>query len=113
MNENTAKPELNIRVIQHTKRKRRSDGLNLHERVAIRLFYDRGVRAAILARVYKVSRNTIYYSALLDRGGRAATEVEEYLKQWGPDNVYRDEVTAEEILAVNAALVEAASEAAA
>jgi hypothetical protein len=51
-------------LIYRTKRRARDDGLTPEERVAINIFWREGVRIPILARTFKVSKNTIYYKAL-------------------------------------------------
>jgi hypothetical protein len=51
-------------LIYRTKRRSRDDGLTPEERVAINIFWRDGVRIPILANVFRVSKNTIYYKAL-------------------------------------------------
>lgn len=51
-------------LLYRTKRRARDDGLTPDERVAINIFWREGVRIPILAKVFKVSKNTIYYKAL-------------------------------------------------
>jgi hypothetical protein len=51
-------------LIYRTKRRSRDDGLTPEERIAINVFWRDGVRIPILAKVFKVSKNTIYYKAL-------------------------------------------------
>jgi hypothetical protein len=43
---------------------RRRGGLTERERIAINLFWRYGVRVALLAKVFRVSKNTIYYTCL-------------------------------------------------
>ena len=56
--------KLDETLIYRTKRRRRPDGLSDDERVAINLLWRKGVRVPILADVFNVSKNTIYYKAL-------------------------------------------------
>ena len=56
--------KLDETLIYRTKRRRRPDGLSDDERVAINLLWRKGVRVPILAEVFNVSKNTIYYKAL-------------------------------------------------
>jgi hypothetical protein len=51
-------------LIYRTRRRSRDDGLTPEERIAINVFWRDGVRIPILAKVFKVSKNTIYYKAL-------------------------------------------------
>jgi hypothetical protein len=51
-------------LIYRTKRRTRPDGLSPEERVAINIFWRDGVRVPILAKIFGVSKNTIYYKAL-------------------------------------------------
>lgn len=51
-------------LLYRTKRRARKDGLTPDERVAINVFWREGVRVPVLAKVFKVSKNTIYYKAL-------------------------------------------------
>jgi hypothetical protein len=53
-----------LTLIYRTKRRARDDGLTPEERIAINVFWREGVRIPILAKVFKVSKNTIYYKAL-------------------------------------------------
>lgn len=62
----TAADDLHYRTLLYRTRRRtrKKDGLTPEERIALNVFWRDGVKVPILARVFKVSRNTIYYSAL-------------------------------------------------
>ena len=51
-------------LIYKTKRKPREDGLTDDECIALNLFWRKHIKVPILAKVFKVSKNTIYYRAL-------------------------------------------------
>jgi transposase len=51
-------------LIYRTKRRTREDGLTPEERIALNVYWRDGVRIPILARIFGVSKNTIYYKAL-------------------------------------------------
>jgi hypothetical protein len=51
-------------LIFRTKRRTTEVGLTPEQCIAINLFWRKGVRAAILAKVFQVSKNTIYYRCL-------------------------------------------------
>lgn len=56
--------EINETLIYKTKRKPREDGLTDDECIALNLFWRKHIKVPILAKVFKVSKNTIYYRAL-------------------------------------------------
>ena len=56
--------ELDETLIYKTKRKPREDGLTDDECIALNLFWRKHVKVPILAKVFRVSKNTIYYRAL-------------------------------------------------
>ena len=101
-------PELDRKLIAHARRRRRPEGLSFRERVALNLFWRNGVSAAILAEVFKVSKNTIYYSAIPKRRTTAALEVDAYIEEHGEVELWRSEVLPSEIERVNQALARAA-----
>jgi hypothetical protein len=51
-------------LIFRTKRRARKGGLSDSERMAIRWFWNEGVRVPIIAKVFGVSKNTVYYKAI-------------------------------------------------
>jgi hypothetical protein len=51
-------------LIFQTKRRARKGGLSDAERMAIRWFWSEGVRVPIIAKVFGVSKNTVYYKAI-------------------------------------------------
>jgi hypothetical protein len=56
--------EINETLIYKTKRKPREDGLTDDECIALNLFWRKHIKVPILAKVFRVSKNTIYYRAL-------------------------------------------------
>ena len=56
--------DLDETLIYKTKRKPREDGLTDDECIALNLFWRKHVKVPILAKVFRVSKNTIYYRAL-------------------------------------------------
>lgn len=56
--------EIDETLIYKTKRKPREDGLTDDECIALNLFWRKHIKVPILAKVFKVSKNTIYYRAL-------------------------------------------------
>ena len=56
--------ELDETLIYKTKRKPREDGLTDDECIAINLFWRKHVKVPILAKVFRVSKNTCYYRCL-------------------------------------------------
>lgn len=51
-------------LIYQTKRRTRADALTPEERLALNVLWRKGVRIGVLARVFRVSKNTIYYKSL-------------------------------------------------
>src|SRR5215472_13338766 len=97
--------ELNVGAIERLRRKKRGDGLSLEDRVALNLLWRRGVRATILAKIFNISKNTVYYTALSSRHSVAAKEAHEKIeREGGPDIVWRRYVTDDMIRRVNAEL---------
>ena len=56
--------EIDETLIYKTKRKPSEDGLTDNECVALNLFWRKNIKVPILARVFRVSKNTRYYRAL-------------------------------------------------
>ena len=56
--------EIDETLIYKTKRKPRQDGLTDDECIAINLFWRKHIKVPILARVFRVSKNTCYYRCL-------------------------------------------------
>ena len=102
--------ELDETLIYRTKRRGRDDGLTDDERVAINLFWRRGVRVPILARTFRVSKNTIYYKSLTGEAdsypttnrSNSAAETNALIERLGEREAWRQFVTPEMIEAVNA-----------
>ena len=56
--------ELDETLLYKTKRKSREDGLTDDECIAINLFWRKHVKVIILAKVFRVSKNTCYYRCI-------------------------------------------------
>jgi hypothetical protein len=67
--------QLDEDLIHKIKRKPREDVLSDNECVALNLFWRRKVKVPILAKVFKVSKNTIYYRALTGTADSYPTSV--------------------------------------
>jgi hypothetical protein len=97
-------------LIYRTKRRARDDGLTPEERVAINVFWREGVRIPILAKVFKVSKNTIYYKALTGEAdsypnsnrSNSAKETNELIESLGLEEARAQFVTEKMQLAVEA-----------
>lgn len=96
-------------LIFETRRRVRKDGLTPEARIAINLFWRRGVRVPILGKVFKTSKNTIYYRCLT--GGadsypnsdqfNPAAETNATIERLGEEEAYKRFVTPKMIKAVN------------
>jgi hypothetical protein len=96
-------------LVDKMRRKARKDELTLDERIALNLFWRRGVKVPILAKAFKISKNTIYYKALT--GGadsypntahsNPAAETNAAIERLGEDRAYKKYVTQAMIIAVN------------
>ena len=82
----------------------------LGERIALNLFWRRGVRVQVLAKVFQCSKNTCYYNCLTgdaesypSSGVSKAREINEIIDRMGEDAAWAQHVTATMIRAVNAA----------
>jgi hypothetical protein len=97
-------------LLYRTKRRGRKDGLTPEERVAINIFWREGVRIPILARVFKVSKNTIYYKALTGEAdsypnsnrSNSAKETNELIESLGLEEARAQFITERMQLAVEA-----------
>jgi hypothetical protein len=97
-------------LLYRTKRRARKDGLTAEERVAINVFWREGVRIPILAKVFKVSKNTIYYKALTGEAdsypnsnrSNSAKETNELIESLGVEEARRQFITERMQLAVEA-----------
>ena len=101
--------ELNMELVRSTKRSPRAGGgLSFDERMAVNWFWRQDVKATILAKVFRVSKNTIYYSALTGLAqsypAKTAVEINEAIDQIGMDEVKRLYVKPWMTKAVNAEL---------
>lgn len=104
-------PEIDPTLLYRTKRRGRKDGLTPEERIALNLLWDndKGVRVPILARVFKVSKNTVYYKALTGSAdsypttdkSNSAAETRALIERLGRDEAYRQFVTPQMVDAIN------------
>ena len=101
--------QLDEDLIYRTKRRAREDGLTPEDRIAVNLFWRKKVKVAVLAKVFGVSRNTIYYKALTGTAdsypntnrSNSAIEANAVIERLGPDEAWRQFVTDKMIRAVN------------
>lgn len=101
---------LNETLIYSTRRRGRPGGLTPDQRVAVNLFWRKRVRAVILARVFNVSPNTIYYAALTGEADsyptsmqrNSAAKVNDLIEEIGEEEAWRRFVTDDMINEVNA-----------
>jgi hypothetical protein len=102
--------ELDEALIYRTKRRAREDGLTADERIALNLFWRKGVRVPILARAFQCSKNTIYYKSLTgdadsyptSNRSNSAAETNALVDRLGVDEAWDRFVTPRMIDAVNA-----------
>ena len=96
-------------LIYKTKRKPREDGLTDDECIALNLFWRKRVRVPILAKVFSVSKNTIYYRALTGAAklyptstySNKARDTNALIDSLGEEEAWNRFVTDEMVLAVN------------
>ena len=103
--------EIDKTLLYRTKRRGRKDGLTPEERVALNLLWDnnKGVRVPILAKVFKVSKNTVYYKALTGSAdsypntdaSNSAADTRRLIDELGVEEATRRFVTPEMVQAVN------------
>jgi hypothetical protein len=106
--------ELDRALIVRSRRKARA--LTFGDRVAINLLYDakKGVSVPILARVFGVSKNTIYYKSLTGKAnsypttGKQVNEVEREIRRLGRPRAREVYLTDEIKAAVNAEMARTA-----
>lgn len=104
-----ANVQLDEDLIYRTKRRAREDGLTPEDRIAVNLFWRKKVKVAVLAKVFGVSRNTIYYKALTGTAdsypntsrSNSAIEANAVIERLGPDEAWRQFVTDKMVRAVN------------
>jgi hypothetical protein len=100
--------QLNEDLMYLTKRRARGDGLKPRERIAINLFWRKGVKVPVLARAFNVSKNTIYYKCLTGLASsypsgmsNLAEETNDLIERLGAEEAYKKYVTPKMIKAVN------------
>jgi hypothetical protein len=91
--------QLDETLLAQARRAIRRDGLSLGEQIALNLFWRKKVRAAVLAKVFQCSKNTIYYNCLT---GDKAREINEIIERIGEQQAWEQNVTEAMIRAVNA-----------
>lgn len=97
-------------LVTKTKRKPRSDALTDDDCVAINLFWRKGVRVPLLARIFKISKNTAYYRALTGTAdsypnsiySNNAHDTNALIDRLGEAEAWRRYVTDDMVRAVNA-----------
>lgn len=101
--------ELDTTLIQIAKRKPRKDGLTHKQVMAINWFWRMGVKVSVLAKVFGVSKNTIYYKCLTGDAAsypesrvNTAAATNDIFESLGPNEVERRYVTKKMIKAVHA-----------
>ena len=101
-------------LVFQTKRRTREDGLSDAECIAINLFWRREVRVPILARVFKVSKNTIYYRCLTGNAdsypnslyANKARDTNKLIDDMGVEAAWKKFVTDDMVRKVNAEMAE-------
>lgn len=103
--------ELDIALVHMSKRRRRPDGLTAKEVMAINWFWRKNVKVSVLAKVFGVSKNTIYYKCLTGEADsypvsriNSAAATNDLFETLGPDEVERRFVTKKMKKAINAAM---------
>ena len=99
--------ELDQDLIRRAKRAPRKDELTEGERIAMNLFWRKGVRVPVLARIFQVSKNTCYYNCLTGEGSSyprsgLALATNARIDAMGEAAAWRHYVTPQMIAAVNA-----------
>jgi hypothetical protein len=96
-------------LIFRAKRRTRDGGLTDVERIAINLFKRRGVKVPVLAKVFKVSKNTIYYKSITgeadsypnSRFSNSAADTNALIESVGEEQAWSQYVKPEWIALVN------------
>ena len=106
--------QLDPSLVFQTKRRTRDDGLTDDECIALNLFWRKRVKVSTLARVFKVSKNTIYYRALTGTADsypnslytNKAKDVNALIDKMGVDAAWDKFVTDDMVRRVNAEMAE-------
>jgi hypothetical protein len=104
-------------LIFRTKRNARPNGLSEDERMAMRWFWNEGVKVPVIAKVFGVSKNTVYYKSLTGdadsypntRHSNSAAEAKKLFDELGADGVRRRFVSDKMIRDINAELAREAA----
>lgn len=105
---------LDENLISLSRRKPREDALTHDECIAVNLFWRKHVRVPILAKVFKASKNTLYYRALTGTAdsyptsiyANQAQETNDLIDRIGEEEAWKRYVTDDMVEAVNAAMRE-------
>jgi hypothetical protein len=104
--------QLNEALILRTRRRVRNDAMTFDERMAMHWFWRQKVKVGIIAKVFRVGKNTVYYKSLTGDANsypnssrsNSVTEVKAHFDELGPDEVRRTYVKDAWIKEVNALL---------
>lgn len=107
-----ARLSLDETLIARSRRKPREDALRNEDCIAVNLFWRKGVRVPILAKVFHASKNTLYYRALTGTAesypnslyNNQAAETNALIEKIGEDEAWHRYVTDDMVLAVNEAM---------
>jgi hypothetical protein len=101
---------LDRNLVARTKRRKSRNAIEPRQLIAMNLFWRNGVRVPIIARVFHVSKNTIYYKALTGSADsypnspgdeHSARETNAIIDSLGKDEAWTKYVKEEEIKAIN------------
>src|SRR4029077_7495245 len=105
--------QLNEALVARARRKPREDTLTDRECVALNLFWRKNVKVPIFAKVFKVSKNTIYYRALTGSADSYPTSIysnnakntNKIVDEIGVEAAWHEYVTDEMVQAVEAEIL--------
>lgn len=105
---------LDENLINLSRRRPREDALTHDQLVAINLFWRRGVKVTIIAKVFHASKNTLYYRALTGTADSSqsalyagqAQEINALVDKLGHEKAWDQYVTDDMVTAIHAALRE-------
>jgi hypothetical protein len=100
--------QLDENLLRQARRSPRHDTLSENERIALNLFWRKGVRVPVLAKVFQCSKNTIYYNCLTGDAAsypaaNRAREINKAIDKIGEKEAWSRYVTDGMVRAVNAA----------
>jgi hypothetical protein len=108
--------QLDKTLVRRTRRRIRKDELTFDERMAIHWFRKNDIKIAILAKVFGMAKNTLYYKALTGDAdsypnspkSNSVADIKALFDELGMDEVERRYVTNKMKKAMNAAMAEEA-----